>query len=106
MTRIEESWGSREIWAELDSSVGIFYMINGRESVEVPFSSDKDMFYRVSSGVLLVRTKDDKGKDDDIVVTSGDSITLLKGNKYTFSAIRDCEVYGLMSKPSGEKVDK
>jgi mannose-6-phosphate isomerase-like protein (cupin superfamily) len=106
MTKIEESWGSREVWAELDSSIGIFYMINIRESVEVPFSSDRDTVYRVSSGVLLVRTKDDEGKDDDTVVTPGDSITLLKGNKYTFSAIRDCEVYGLMPKPSGEKVDE
>ena len=99
-------WGSFEVWADDDSFVGLFYSINARESVSVAAHKGGSSVYRLSSGILLVRREDSPSESDGVIVTAGDAISLDENTPYIFSAIRDCEVYGIAPRAPGEKVGK
>jgi len=104
--REKHSWGGVEIWAKSKHFVGIFYSIDARESVIIPSCNSSVSTYRVSSGILLVQEEGcDKGSDG-VIITSGDSISLNNNIGHIFSAIRDCEIYGIIPPSSGEKVGK
>ena len=99
-------WGSFEVWADDDSFIGLFYSINARESVSVAAHKGGSSVYRLSSGILLVRREDSPSESDGVIVTAGDAISLDENTPYIFSAIRDCEVYGIAPRAPGEKVGK
>ena len=95
-----------DVWGRIDGCLGVFYSLSFKDSVEVPVSLESDSIYRVASGVMLVRSEQSSDHLSDFVVTAGESVVLKSGKKYVFSAIRDCEVYGIRPEFLGEKVDK
>ena len=106
ITKENHNWGSIEVWAKNEEFTGVFYSINARSSVKIPACKSCSPTYRVSSGILLLQQESQEDSSDGLIVTAGDSMSLDKNVCYIFSAIRDCEVYGILPASSGEKVGK
>ena len=87
MTKVEDFDKSEEVWAEVDNFVGTYYSISFKDSVDVPVNKESDSFYRVASGVLLVKSQCESEREDDFIVTAGEAVTIKKGKRHTFSAI-------------------